>query len=133
MTQVIYLDTSAALKLVFQEAESQFLAHWLNATANSGASICSSFLLYVEMHCAARRRTNSVPSSIEQLLSGISLITLSDTQLIDAAANSYGLRSADAIHLSVARYIDSDALVTYDKEMIQAATKSGITVVSPGA
>lgn len=128
---VYYLDTSAALKLLIEEKESEPLAVWLTSHTNDGDSLCSSFLLHTELHCAARRRNELDQEAVASLLSGINLIDISRSQLIDAARTSLRLRAADAIHLTVALDIQSDAIITYDIEMQNAAHYCNLSPVAP--
>lgn len=134
---IYYLDTSAALKLLIEEDESEPLAQWLNQTVSHSPdsagdiALCSSFLLYTELHCAARRRRELDEEAVATLLSGVELVDVSREHLLNAAGDSAGLRSADAIHLTVALDIRSDALLTYDREMRIAARRRGLGVVAP--
>ena len=128
---VYYLDTSAALKLLIEEKESEPLAAWLTSHTTDGDSLCSSFLLHTELHCAARRRSELDQETVASLLSGINLIDISRSQLIDAARTSLGLRAADAIHLTVALDIQADAIITYDIEMQNAARHCNLSPVTP--
>lgn len=134
---IYYLDTSAALKLLIEEDESEPLARWLNQTVSHSPdsagdiALCSSFLLSTELHCAARRRRELDEEAVATLLSGVELVDVSREHLLNAAGDSAGLRSADAIHLTVALDIRSDALLTYDREMRIAARRRGLGVVAP--
>ncbi|MBW3068693.1 VapC toxin family PIN domain ribonuclease [Actinomyces sp. 432] len=128
---ICYLDTSAALKLLIEEAESDPLATWLTEQTANGLSLCSSFLLHTELYCAARRRRQLDMQSTASLLSGIELIDISREHLLNAARDTAGLRAADAIHLAVALNVRSDLLLTYDREMQQAALQRGLTVTAP--
>lgn len=49
-----YLDTSAALKLLVEEHETEALAEML--TERSDITLAASMLLFTEVHCAAQRR-----------------------------------------------------------------------------
>ncbi|MGO0575016.1 type II toxin-antitoxin system VapC family toxin [Ornithinimicrobium panacihumi] len=124
-----YLDTSAALKLLVQEAESDGLARDLMAP---GSVLVSSMLLFTELHCAADRRGFLHPVSVNLVLDSIALVDLTRDDLVRAATSRWGLRSADALHLSTALRIEADEIVTYDQELADAALRVGITVSSPG-
>ena len=132
-----YLDTSAALKLLVEEDESEPLARWLNQTVSHSPdsagdiALCSSFLLYTELHCAARRRRELDEEAVATLLSGVELVDVSREHLLNAAREPTGLRSADSIHLAVALDIRADIILTYDYEMQDAARRCGLTVVAP--
>lgn len=96
MTSIHCVDTPAALKLLIGEKESAPLADWLTASATDGDSLCFSFLLHTELHCAARRRSKLKLEAVASLLSGFELIDISRSHLIDAARSSMRLRAADA-------------------------------------
>jgi len=56
--QIVYLDTSAAMKLVIEEAESDALVDEL--AGEGERQLVSSWLLHTEMHCAAGRHPQDV-------------------------------------------------------------------------
>ncbi len=128
---IVYVDTSAALKLVVAEAESAALAKYLTESAAEGDHLVASMLLYTELHCAGRRRGLPVPV-INAVLGGINLVDVARSDLMYAAALPGGLRSADAIHLATAIRLQADVLVAYDKELLSAAAEAGLTVAAPG-
>jgi predicted nucleic acid-binding protein len=127
---IIYVDTSAALKLVVEEAESAGVAEYLSAAASKGERLVASMLLYTELHCAARRR--GLPTElVTGVLSGINLADVARSDLLYAAALPGRLRSADAIHLAAAIRLQTDALIAYDGELAAAATEAGLNALSP--
>ncbi|MFJ5695795.1 type II toxin-antitoxin system VapC family toxin [Arthrobacter sp. NPDC093125] len=128
---IIYVDTSAALKLVVEESESAAAAEYFSTATRASNSLVASMLLYTELHCAGKRR--GLPSElINTVLSGINLVDLSRSDLMYAAAMPGKLRSADAIHLSAAIRLQVDVLVAYDIELLTAATDAGLSALSPG-
>jgi predicted nucleic acid-binding protein len=128
---IIYVDTSAVLKLVVEEKESSTAATYLSTAATQGNQLAASMLLYTELHCAAHRR--GIPSKlVNAVLSGINLVDLARSDLMYAAALPGGLRSADAIHLAAAIRLQADLLVAYDAELLAAAVDAGLNVLSPG-
>jgi predicted nucleic acid-binding protein len=128
---IIYLDTSAALKLVIEETESTAVAQYLSAAGHRGDQLVASMLLYTELHCAGKRR--GLPAElITAVLNGINLVDLARSDLMYAAAMPGKLRSAAAIHLAAAIRLQSDALVAFDAELVAAATEAGLRVLSPG-
>jgi predicted nucleic acid-binding protein len=127
---IIYVDTSAALKLVVEEAESATVAAYLSAAASKGERLVASMLLYTELHCAARRR--GLPTELViSVLSGINLADVARSDLLYAAALPGRLRSSVAIHLAAAIRLQTDALIAYDGELVAAATEAGLTALSP--
>ncbi|MHA7292442.1 type II toxin-antitoxin system VapC family toxin [Arthrobacter sp. HLT1-21] len=130
---IVYVDTSAALKLIVDERESGALAEFLTTAAQAGDQLVSSMLLYTELHCAARRRRGIPSTVINMVLSGITLADCTRSDPMFSTALSGGLRSADAIHLAVALRLQTDLLVAYDGELLAAAVDAGLSVVSPGS
>lgn len=125
---ITYLDTSAAMKLLVEEPESEPLAEAL--TAGGARTLVASWLLHTELHCAAGRRAGIDLASVAIVLGMVDLVDLSRGDMI-AAAGHAPLRSNDAIHLAVAVRLGVDELVTYDAELIAAATRMGIRTTSP--
>lgn len=127
---IIYVDTSAALKLVVEERESRSTAEYLSAAVEHGDRLVASMLLYAELHCAANRR-GFPPELVNAVLGGINLVDLVRSDLTYAAALPGKLRSADAIHLAAAIRLEANTLVAFDKELLEAATKAGLTTFTP--
>lgn len=123
-----YLDTSAALKLIIEEAESAKLADTLSSSSHQ---LVSSWLLHTEMHCAAGRHPQDIDlESVRAVLDTINLADLTRGDMI-AAGTHAPLRSNDAIHLAVAIRLGVDELITYDQELAEAAASAGLTVLAP--
>ncbi|MDF1479445.1 type II toxin-antitoxin system VapC family toxin [Leifsonia sp. H3M29-4] len=123
-----YLDTSAAMKLVVEEAESEAL---VSALAQPSRRLAASWLLHTELHCAAGR--NPAIISVEAITTVVDAVTLVDVTRGDllSAGTHAPLRSNDAIHLATALRIGADEIATYDAELARAATSAGIRVVAP--
>ncbi len=129
---MIYLDSSALVKLVFEETESDALAQWL-ADRQSMPKF-SSELTTIELVRTCRRRDADAVVGARQVLAGLDLIPLT-ADLVESAS-SIGppdLRSLDAIHLSSALLISEDvtAFVAYDVRLKTAALAAGLEVVAP--
>lgn len=128
---IVYLDTSAVLKLVVDEPESPAAAEYLSTAAAQGHQLVASMLLYTDLHCAAHRR--GFPGEpVNTVLGAINLVDLARSDLMYAAALPGKLRSADAIHLAAAIRLQSDVMVAYDAELLAAAVEAGLNVHSPG-
>jgi predicted nucleic acid-binding protein len=126
----VYLDSSALVKLVVREAESEALIRHLGDRPNRAS--CA--LARVEVVRAVKAQGQAATARARQLLDRISLLFL-DEVLLDQAAALDGaiLRSLDAIHIAAARALGDDLgeLVTYDRRMADAAQRLGIAVVAP--
>ena len=128
---ISYLDTSAALKLVLDEPQSEALTAEL--AGQDDRRLVSSWLLHTEMHCATGRHPEDVDlEAVRAVLDSVSLIDLTRGDLL-AAGTHAPLRSNDAIHLAVALRVGADEIVTYDGELAERAAAAGLPVLSPGA
>ena len=128
---VVYLDTSAVVKLVVREPQTAALQHFLRSRARR----VSTALLRVELlRVAGRVPAPGIRERALRQLANIHLIRL-DPALLDAASGLQppSLRSLDAIHLAGALSLGAnlDALVTYDARLMEAANLLGLTVSSP--
>lgn len=123
-----YLDTSAAMKLLVDEAESAAL---LIELTTGGRRLVASWLLHIELHCAAGRHPAVLSlDAITNVLDAVALVDVTRGDLL-AAGTHAPLRSNDAIHLAAAMRIGVDEVVTYDGEFARAATSAGIRVLAP--
>jgi len=126
-----YLDTSAFLKLIVAEPESEALRERLKRWPERA----SATLLRTETVRALRRSGHeSLVGSARRLMTTILLIRL-DEPLLDRAGDlgPPALRSLDAIHLSAALSIGTDlgVLFTYDERLRTAAHEHGLQTESP--
>jgi predicted nucleic acid-binding protein len=128
---MLYLDSSALLKLVIEEKESRALVRFLKSERTEHVS-CS--LVRTEVLRATRRHGATALERARSLLQTLQLVQLADT-LLDAAGilEPMEMRSLDAIHLAAAALIAPEltALVTYNKRMAEGAALLGFPVVSP--
>jgi predicted nucleic acid-binding protein len=126
---VWYLDTSAFLKLVVAEDETQAMREWF--TANSPC--WSSQVLSTEaLRAGARLGLDS--SAVEQALDTVSLVLPSVVTFRTASQLSpASLRPLDALHLASALELgdDLEGVVTFDSRMIEAALMNSVSIVSP--
>jgi predicted nucleic acid-binding protein len=137
---VIYLDTSAILKLLRHEAETDALINHLDAHAQQ--DLLTSALATVEaaraltaigaQDVAARavRRSDRIEVGDGVIPAVAMTATVLDLALTLPPAV---LRSLDAIHLATAKLAgDSlDHVITYDKRMLTAAEAAGLRTASP--
>jgi predicted nucleic acid-binding protein len=131
---IVYVDTSAAMKLLVEEKESAVLADHLQRRSEDGDTLAASLLLHTELHCAANRRPEHIEhGSVTEILSAIALVDMENGDLTTAPLLPGRLRSADAIHLATALRLNARAMIVYDTELLAASRTAGIEAVSPGA
>lgn len=126
-----YLDTSAAVKLVAEEAGSKALRRWVQAATEP---IVSSDLLRTELLRATRRGAPDRVAAARAVLDAVVLLTVS-TPIFERAAllEPDVLRSLDALHLAAALELgdELDGIVTYDDRLQAAAEALGVPVIAP--
>ena len=133
---MIYFDTSALVKFVKREPESEALRSW-RGRLPPGTELATSELAELEISRALLRAGvdhQRVPYVVGQALRGLYVLDLSRAVL--ARAKGYRLRelgSLDALHLATAEPFGSELtdFVTYDSELAAAATEVGLVVTSP--
>lgn len=127
---MIYLDTSALVKLVLIERESRALRTFLRQEPEQ----YSCGLARTELLRAVQRGGQAARAEARHVLGALQLVQL-DAALLDAAGllAPVTLRSLDAIHLAAAVLLGSalTALVTYDTRMAEGAAALGLAVVAP--
>lgn len=129
MVTAIYVDASAAVKLLVHETESSALREALKSAARP---LVASFLLHTELHCAAGRRPELIAAdAVNAVLSTLTLVDVTRGDLLSATTHP-PLRSNDAIHLATALRLGVDELLSYDRELADAATAAGLRVLAPG-
>jgi len=127
---VVYLDSSALVKLVIAEPESAALRRYLRPEPDRAS--CA--LARVEVLRAVRRHGGAAVTRGRRLLQRLHLVHLDDELLDEAAALDLGiLRGLDAIHLAAAQVFGDEltAVVTYDQRMSHAAILVGVPVAAP--
>jgi uncharacterized protein len=128
----IYLDTSALVKLVVAEDESQSLQSFLSARAED--TLFSAALARTELIRAVAPNGARAVADARDLLNSLDTVMLT-RQLLDDAGTllPMRLRSLDAIHLAAAQRAGDTlrAVVTYDARMTSAAADLGISTAAP--
>jgi predicted nucleic acid-binding protein len=129
---VIYLDSSALVKLALAEPESAALAGYL--AKHGSQSLVSSTLHRAEVLRAIWLADPGALPRAQRIIRRISVVSLSHDLLDNAATvTPGGLSTTAAIHLASALAIKRDltAFVCYDKQLLDAAEAAGLPVVSP--
>ena len=127
---VIYLDSSAIVKLVIRETESAALRRFLRAHPNR----VTSGLARVEVVRAVRAQGPEAQARAQEVLARIRLLRVDDDILTAASLLDPDiLRSLDAIHLASASAFgpELEGVVTYDARMHHAAKLVGYRTYEP--
>lgn len=131
---MIYVDTSATVKLVVAEEESSALIDWLNDHLDQ--NLVTSAVGHIELIRAAARVGPDALVLARNVASTIDAVILTDT--IAAAAATMPppeLRTLDAIHLATAHTYRRGltAFCAYDRRLLAAAASQGLPIVAPGS
>lgn len=129
----VYVEASAAAKLLVEEPESAALAVRLDVWVAEGSAILGSLLLETELRRLAHRLSLS-QELVSDLLDRFDLlepdaVTYRTAGLLPGAH----LRGLDALHVALAVHGDCRTLVTYDARQADAARAAGLQIASPGA
>jgi uncharacterized protein len=127
-----YIDASALLKLVVEEAETAAL----EADLAGREGLLASRLAMLECRRAVRRvRHRRLLQTVDAVFEAVYLLDIT-TPILDAAAALEPplLRALDAIHVATAVSIGDPDLevITYDDRCAAAARANGLAVVAPG-
>lgn len=125
----IYIDSSAILKLILREAESEAVI------SIPRARFITSEISRVEVIRAILRYEPSALKIAEQVLKNLNFVRIDSQTLIQAERlpDRISLRALDAIHIAVAAKmgLKINSVLTYDKQMAKAAQALGFEVLSP--
>jgi uncharacterized protein len=127
---IAYLDSSALIKLVVPERETDKLRHELRGWTRTA----SSALVRTEVVRAAARVDAAFAEQARRVVRAISLVAVTGAILDRAAALAPPtLRSLDALHLATALSLEGalGAIVTYDARLAEAAVAAGVEVLAP--
>lgn len=126
-----YMDTSALVKLVVAESETDALRSWI---AGVNSELVAADLVRTELWRVVRRAVPDRALLAAQVLDSLTLVEVRASLFSQAGRlDPPELRSLDAIHLAIALDLgdDLEAMVTYDARLAQAAAVNGVTVVAP--
>jgi predicted nucleic acid-binding protein len=131
-TGLLYADSSALIKLVVAEAESEALLRLVSGRED----LVTSAVAVAEVVRAARRASSSpeVAARTRAVVRAVHLLAV-DLKVLELAAEQdpEELRSLDAIHLASALSVEDEleAMVVYDRRLAAAAAAAGLSVLSP--
>jgi uncharacterized protein len=125
-----YIDSSAIIKLIKHELETKTLLQQLPR------AITTSQLSRVEVIRTINVNFAELLEDAYDILSDIPMVAVDHSVLL-AAENLpafINLRALDSIHMATAFSMKSEieGVVTYDKEMVKAASALGFKTMSPG-
>jgi predicted nucleic acid-binding protein len=125
----VYLDTSAAAKLLKREAESFQLREFCG---RPDVELVGTDLLETELRRLAHRE--EIPgAAVSMVLDRVALHALTRSVYTQAGLlPGRNLRSLDALHISAALRLEVDVAVIYDLRMREGAVESGLRVLAPG-
>lgn len=120
---IVYVETSAAAKLIVREAESVRLRAHLDALPDQPVSC---LLLETELRgLAARHRIDQ--GTVSAVLERFELVDLDRPMFREAGLlPDPHLRSLDALHVAAALRCDADVMLSYDIRQIAAAEAAGL-------
>lgn len=126
-----YLDTSALVKLVVAEAETEALRDWLR---DNDDDLVTCDLTRTELMRAVRRVDTALAVRAREVLDTLHLTELTPELFAEAGRlDPPSLRSLDAIHVAAALDLgdDIDTFVTYDERLGGAARLNALSTASP--
>ena len=129
---MIYLDSSALVKLAIAEPESPGLLSWLTAQPNL-VRVASSVIRVEVPRAVWRAEPSALPESY-LVLRRTTEIELTDEVLSKAASvRPVTLGAIGAIHLASALVVRREltSFVSYDKRLLAAAKEAGLPTASP--
>jgi uncharacterized protein len=125
-----YVDSSALVKLVVREAETEVLRRYVD----SAGPLASSILATVEVPRALARVAPEATLALAAVIDKLNILAF-DARIASwaAAISPASLRALDAIHLATALELGEEltAFVCYDQRLAAAARDLGLPVVAP--
>ena len=129
---LVYLDTSAAAKLLVDEEETEALQDHLRQVPE--AETVTSVIGLIELRRVAARIGPAHTIRAEDLARRLGSVQLTEAVAHGAAhVSPTVLRSLDAIHLASAVSVSADQVLCYDQRLSTAAEAAGLLVLSPRA
>ncbi|WP_326548009.1 type II toxin-antitoxin system VapC family toxin [Mycolicibacterium sp. ND9-15] len=132
---MLYLDTSAVVKLIRREPETDSLADWLDE--RQATPWVSSTLLEIELPRALRRTDSALLANVPAVVARIARYDIDDVvRAATAAFPDPDLRTLDAVHLATATAVFGPrltAFVCYDQRLLSAAVAASLPAQSPGS
>jgi predicted nucleic acid-binding protein len=125
-----YLDTSAAAKLLVEEAESAALSSYLDAER---PDLVACVLLETELRRLAVR-LDLAQDAVTAVLDGVTLYEVPPSLYREVGLlPGRHLRSLDAIHVAAANRLAVGTVLAYDQRLLAAARAVGLHTTSPSS
>jgi predicted nucleic acid-binding protein len=125
----IYIDSSAILKLIIREKESEAVI------SIPRARFITSEISRVEVTRAILRYEPKALKIAEQVFKNLNFVKIDSQTLVQAERlpERISIRALDAIHIAVASKMGLriSSVLTYDKQMAKAAKALGFEVLAP--
>lgn len=134
---ILYVDTSALLKLLVREAESAAIERELLTWSELATSVIAEVELPRAVARAREERADAVIDGslvLQGVLSSAAIIPLSESVIAVARrAKPVHVGALDAIHIASALSLDKQlaGVATYDKRMQDALELLGVRVIAP--
>lgn len=128
---MLYVDTSAAVKLLLAEAESKPLREYLRS---SDTLLLTSRVGIIELRRVGRR-SGAGADRADAVAATLAVVEVDETVERIAVELDPDLRALDAIHLATA-FVAAETVggfVCYDERLAAAAREAGLSVVAPGS
>jgi uncharacterized protein len=127
---VLYVDTSASVKLVIEEEETAALVEHLGS---ADGVLVTSRVGIVELRRVGRR--GGISDRADAVAATMAVIEVNPVVERIAIELDASLRSLDAIHLASALAVgdDLEGFVCYDAELARSADRLGLIVVAPSS
>jgi predicted nucleic acid-binding protein len=139
-TLILYLETSALVKLFVQEDHSEFAREAVNAAERRATSRITYAEARAALAAALRNRRLSsrehqmARQDLDELFGTLTIVEVSDERVQEAGdlAERYALRGYDAVHLASALALDPDevSIATWDTDLVRAAPETGLGLVT---
>lgn len=131
-TRLLYLDTSAFLRRVFDAEGADIVDAAVNDYCGRGGAVVSSRLLWLEARRVAVREAllgNDIAAATEMNLSGVAKLPVTEEIWESAAAIGQHIKTLDSLHLASCEVARAD-LLTFDHTMRSVARAHGVNVLA---
>ena len=126
---IVYVETSAAAKLLVDEPESIAVRDYLAALVEGGNLVFAGRILETELRRIVVRQGMSQQAATA-VLDLIDVVEHSRNQFREAGMLPVAqLRSLDALHLATALDAQADAMITFDERIEEACAAVGLAVL----